>query len=119
MDPRSMARTTTFPPSLYVHNQFSELGVGDTIYLWPDYDPNQYFPGGEFTIKNKTYRGLVFEEPIRTESWTSTQKSGIRFKAAYLPMAFRFTLVLAERNDDKVVKNQLKRIIRVVAKTEA
>ncbi len=119
MDPRSNARTNTYPASLYVPNQFSELGVGDTIYLWPDPDPNQYFSGGEFTIKNKTYRGLVFEEPIKTDSWQSLQKSGIRYKAAYLPMAFRFSLVLAHREGDKAVKNELKRIIRVTTKSDA
>lgn len=118
MDPRSNARMDTRPPLFYVPQQFGELGVGDTVYLWPDQSANQPFYGGEYTVKNSTYRGLVFHEPIETSSWRR-DKTGLRFKAAYLPMALRITMVLSLTTDKAKATQELKRIIRLKTKTNA
>ncbi|HAK93718.1 MAG TPA: hypothetical protein DCM87_01595 [Planctomycetes bacterium] len=114
VDPR-MPSGNPVLPYFYVGNlKFAELGIGDTIYIWPDMSGQQPFPGGEFTIRNIVNGRLSFLEPIETSAWRN-DKAGLRFKAAYLPHALRVTVVISDR--DGRFTHRLQRIIRMATKT--
>jgi len=102
-------------PYFYVGNlKFAELGIGDTIYLWPDQSARQYFDGGEFTVRNIVNGRLTFVEPVETSAWRG-DKTGIRFKAAYLPHALRLTMVISDREGKYT--HRLQRIVHMATKT--
>lgn len=114
VDPR-MPSGNPVLPYFYVSNlKFAELGIGDTIYIWPDMSSQQPFEGGEFTIRNIANGRLSFAEPIETSSWRN-DKTGLRYKAAYLPHALRVTMVISDREGK--LAHRLERIIRMATKT--
>jgi len=110
MNPRGLTRPAEFQVQRLL---FTELNVGDTIYLWRN-SSGDYFNGGEFTIKNIVRNGMLrFFEPIDTSSWKG-DKTGIQFKAGYLPSALRLTLVLTDRKGKNPYK--LTRVVRITTK---
>ncbi len=115
MDPRN-PRGRSVPTEFQVPQlKFAELAIGDKIYIWRD-TRGDYFDGGEFTIQNIVNGRLRFLEPLDTSSWRG-DKTGLRFKAAYLPMALRLTLILASRRGDR--QHEITRIVRLAAKPSA
>jgi len=110
LNPRGIARPAEFQVQRL---HFCELNVGDTIYLWRN-SSGDYFPGGEFTIKNIVQNGrLRFFQPIDTSSWKG-DKTGIQFKAGYLPSALRLTLVLSDRRGKNPYR--ITRVVKITTK---
>ena len=114
LDPRNPSGRPV-PPQFFVSRLlFAELGVGDTLYIWPSMDARLPFAGGAFTIKNIVNGRLQFVEPLETAGWLA-DKTGLRFKAAYIPMQLRLTISISDR--DGRTRHRLQRIVRMATKT--
>ncbi len=114
VDPKAQKGNPVRPYFFVGNLKFAELGIGDTIYIWPDQSAQQYFDGGEFTIRNIVNGRLTFVEPIETSAW-KTDKTGLRFKASYLPHALRLTMVISDREGRYT--HRLQRVVHMATKT--
>ena len=76
-------------PTGAVDNRFSQLELGDPIFIWAE--GNSQFPRGEKTIARNDNGKLYFREVFDTADWTGNQ-TGLRFRAAYAPSAVRVSI---------------------------
>lgn len=68
---------------------FSELRQGDKIYLWAEGGNSEI--EGEFHVSRNDNGKLTFQEQLNSALWSGDQ-SQIRFRAGYVPSAFRISL---------------------------
>ncbi|MCA8962262.1 MAG: type II secretion system protein [Planctomycetes bacterium] len=69
---------------------FSELNFGDQLYIWTDGGTSK-FPSGDYTVYRREVDRLYFKERVDDSAWEGDQ-GALRFKAGYLPSAFRITV---------------------------
>ncbi len=78
--------------------KFSQLKPGDKMYVWADGATS--FPSGEFSVLTNSQGRIIFNESIPSSTWTG-DPGGLRFRAPYVPPAFRISLrVLNEKGEE-------------------
>ena len=68
------------------------------MYVWADGATS--FPSGEFSVLTNSQGRIIFNESIPSSTWTG-DPGGLRFRAPYVPPAFRISLrVLNEKGEE-------------------
>jgi hypothetical protein len=92
---------------------FAELIPGDRIFIFTASERGEIsqgagagsagnaskltrFPSGDYTIRANFQGFLEFEEDVDTTEWSGKTQSGIYYKAAYVPSAFRITIRIVD-----------------------
>lgn len=110
-------RTGDYLPAFFELGQtnaginFSELTYRDTIYIWNEGAFTE-FKNGEYTIKRNDRGRLFFVEEIDSSRWKGNQ-GGLRFRAGYVPSAFRVTIrVLNDKGEEPRILSVVVRPLR-------
>lgn len=81
--------------------KFSQLGHGDSIYIWSNVGGGGEFGSGNYTVFRNDSGRLEFKQRIDSSSWESPTVGNLRYRAAYVPSAIRIKLrVLNDKGEE-------------------